>query len=76
MTDAAEKVLDEAMKLPDGERRALGLWLLDSVGDEAPEEIERVWIEEARRRLDEIRAGRADVEPWAVAKARIFARDR
>jgi len=76
MTDAAEKVLDEAMKLPDSERRTLALWLLDSLGDEAPADVERAWIDEARRRLADFRAGRSCVTTWDEAKGRIFARDR
>ena len=75
MSEPAEKLLDEAMLLPEGERRALALWLLDSVGDEPPEEIERAWIEEARRRLDDLRAGRSQAIPWEEAKKRIFTRD-
>lgn len=62
------------MQLPESERRVLALWLLESVGDEAPEEIERAWVAEARRRLDEIQAGRAEAVPWEEARGRIFAR--
>ena len=74
MSDPAEKLLDEAMKLPESERRALALRLLDTVGDETPEEVERAWIEEAQRRLDDHRAGRAQPIPWEEARKRIFAR--
>jgi putative addiction module component (TIGR02574 family) len=74
VSDSAEKLLDEALKLPEGERRALALRLLDSVGDEPESEVERAWVEEAKRRLGEVRAGRAQPAPWAEACARIFAR--
>jgi putative addiction module component (TIGR02574 family) len=74
MADTADKLLDEAMKLPDGERRALALRLLDSVGDEPPAEVERAWLEEAQRRLADIREGRAEAVPWAEARRRIFDR--
>jgi putative addiction module component (TIGR02574 family) len=73
MSDAAEKLLDEAMKLPESERRTLALWLLDSVGDEPPEEVERAWLEEAHRRLADIRAARTQPVPWEDARKRIFA---
>lgn len=75
MTDA-ERLLEEAMKLADGDRRTLALWLLDSVGVEPPEDVEQAWIEEARRRLDDLRAGRSQAVTWDEAKARIFARAR
>jgi putative addiction module component (TIGR02574 family) len=62
------------MKLPESERRTLALRLLDTVGDEPVEEIERRWVEEARRRAEEIQAGRSPRIPWDEARARIFAR--
>ncbi|CAN93866.1 MULTISPECIES: addiction module protein [Sorangium] len=74
MSLPAEEILDEAMKLPESERRVLALRLLESVGDEAPEEVERAWAEEARERLDDIRAGRSKPVPWEEAHGRIFTR--
>ncbi|WP_438000498.1 addiction module protein [Sorangium sp. So ce185] len=64
------------MKLPESERRVLALRLLESVGDESSEEVDRAWVEEARRRLDDIRAGRSQPVPWEEARRRIFARPR
>lgn len=74
MSDPAEKLLDEALKLPEAERRALALRLLESVGDEPEGEIERAWVDEAKRRLDDVQAGHTQVAPWAEARGRIFAR--
>jgi putative addiction module component (TIGR02574 family) len=54
MADAAEKVLDEALKLP--------------------ADVERAWMDEAQRRLDDVREGRAKVVPWEQARSRIFDR--
>ncbi|WP_437946338.1 addiction module protein [Sorangium sp. So ce296] len=76
MSLPAEELLDQAMKLPESERRVLALRLLESVGDESPEEVERAWVEEARRRLDDVRAGRSQPVPWEEARRRIFARLR
>jgi putative addiction module component (TIGR02574 family) len=73
MSDPAE-VLEAAMALPESERRALALRLLDTVGDEPVEEIEARWLDEARRRRDEVEAGRTPRIPWDEARARIFAR--
>jgi putative addiction module component (TIGR02574 family) len=74
MGNPAEQVLDEAMSLPESERRVLALRLLDSVGDEPPEAVEGAWVEEARTRLDNLRAGRTQAVPWEEARQRIFAR--
>ena len=76
MTAAAEKVFDDALKLADGERRMLALWLLDSAGDELPEDVEKAWVEEARRRLADVRTGRTSAVPWEEAQRRIVARPR
>lgn len=72
MSDPAKKLFDEALKLPEGERRDLAQRLLESVGDEP--DAERAWVEVASRRLDDVRAGRAQLVPWAEARERIFAR--
>lgn len=74
MTFPSEELLDEAMKLPESERRVLALRLLESVGDDSPEDIERAWAEEARKRLDDIRSGRSQPVAWDEARRRIFAR--
>jgi putative addiction module component (TIGR02574 family) len=73
MSSDAERLLDEAMKLDQGDRAALALRLLDSIG-EAASDVERVWIEEAERRLVEIQRGEVQTVPWPEARARIFAR--
>lgn len=72
--EAAEQILDDAMKLPESERRVLAMRLLDTVGDEPAEEVERAWLDEAHRRLDDIRAGRTQPVPWETARKRIFTR--
>lgn len=70
MSDAAEELLDEAMRLPESERRLIALLLLDSVGEDPPEEIDRAWIDEALRRLEDLRAGRTRPIPWSNGPCR------
>ena len=74
MSSNALRLLDEALQLPAQDRAELALRLLDSVGDEPASEVERAWIEEAKRRLEEIESGEVSTVPWAEARARIFAR--
>jgi putative addiction module component (TIGR02574 family) len=73
MSCNALRLLDEALQLPDKERAELALRLLDSVGEPA-DQIERAWIEEAKRRLAEIDRGEVRTVPWPEARQRIFAR--
>jgi len=54
-----QEVLKNALSLDVRERAALAEKLLASLDDLSPEEAERLWAEEAERRLAEYRAGRA-----------------
>lgn len=75
VSDTARKLYDEALKLDDEERSVLALRLLDSVG-EAPEVIEKAWLEEVRERMKDIDDGSVEPVAWTDAKQRIFAQDR
>ncbi len=58
MPDLAE-VLRNALSLDVRDRAALAERLLASLEELSEEETERLWADEAQRRLDEYRAGRA-----------------
>ena len=73
MTNEARRLLDEALQLAESDRADLALRLLDSMG-EPTDEVERAWIEEAKRRLAEIDRGDVQPLPWPEARERIFAR--
>lgn len=64
---------EEAFKLSDTERASLALRLLDSLGDESPEDIEQAWIEEARKRLRQVESGETTPISWEEARKQIFA---
>ena len=53
------KVLKDALNLDVRDRAALAEKLLASLEELSEEEAERLWAEEAQRRLEEYRAGRA-----------------
>jgi len=61
VTDAAKKLLEEALKLPPDERALLGAEILDSVHDEPPEEVEAAWRDEIKRRIAEIESGQVEL---------------
>jgi putative addiction module component (TIGR02574 family) len=61
----ANDLLEQALGLPEDERARIGIALIDSVGSGgSPEEVEKAWHEEIRRRLDEADAGDAQFRPW------------
>jgi putative addiction module component (TIGR02574 family) len=53
------EVLKEALILDVQDRAALAQELLASLDEVAPEDAERLWAEEAQRRLADFREGRA-----------------
>ena len=59
-----QQVLEAAMQLSDRERAQLVSVLVDSL-DEGPseDEILAAWVAEAKRRLEDIRAGRSATTP-------------
>ena len=71
MTSTAKKILDDALSLPEDDRRRLGEALLDSVPRESSEEIEGAWRDEVARRIEEVRRGDVKPEPWSEVKKHI-----
>jgi putative addiction module component (TIGR02574 family) len=73
MSSEIHKIFDDARKLPNEQRAALVLQLLDTLGRDDPG-IEEAWKDEIRNRLEELRSGVVQTVPWEEARKRIFAR--
>jgi len=71
MASTAEKLLEEALGLPEADRRRLGEALMDSVSRESSEAIDGAWRDEVVSRIEEVRQGDVRVEPWSEVKQRI-----
>ncbi|RZO48154.1 MAG: addiction module antitoxin RelB [Sandaracinaceae bacterium] len=52
MSSSAKKLLDEALTLPEADRRRLAEALLDSVPRRDAASTRRAWVQEARRRAE------------------------
>ena len=73
MASNAEKLLQEALSLPEEARVGLAEALLESIeGEPADEGADAAWSLEARRRLEEIRSGAVKPVPWEEAERIIF----
>jgi hypothetical protein len=57
VTSTAKKVLDQALALPEEERRRVAEALLDAMPPETADEIERAWLDEAQRRAGRLERG-------------------
>ena len=69
MVAKARRLLEEALTLPRPERAALVGELLDTL--DTQEGVEAAWTAELRRRLVELREGRAELIDWESARAEL-----
>ncbi|MCX4245082.1 addiction module protein [Paraliomyxa miuraensis] len=73
MSAEAERLLEAVLQLPHREQVQLMLVLSDSVeGGDQCDDVERAWVEEAKRRLAGIRAGDRTPIPWEAVEARLL----
>jgi putative addiction module component (TIGR02574 family) len=71
MTRSARSVLAEALKLDPDARAEVAAELLASLDGPADPDAEAAWAAEIQRRVAEIEAGTAKLEPWEGVKRRI-----
>jgi putative addiction module component (TIGR02574 family) len=67
----ADKVFDDALSLPSDARVVLIERLLESLNLPTQAEIDRLWAEEAERRISQIDQGDVDLIPGDVVFAKI-----
>lgn len=73
----AKRILEEALALPEDERRRIARLLLESVPQactETAEAVEDAWIAEAVRRAEEVERGDAEVLDGESALRRLEAK--
>jgi putative addiction module component (TIGR02574 family) len=63
MTAMTERILDQVLSLPCEDRLIVAEKLLQSLNSPVQTEIDRMWAEEAERRIDEIDSGSVDLIP-------------
>jgi putative addiction module component (TIGR02574 family) len=66
------KLLEDALKLPAGERADLASCLFASLDQEPFLPLDPSWEAEIKRRIQEIDNGTAVMIPWEEARKRIF----
>ncbi|MBW2463088.1 MAG: addiction module protein [Deltaproteobacteria bacterium] len=72
MSDAAKKLLDEVLALPEDDQRWLSDRLLDRV-DPIDDDVREAWNQAAIGRLERLERGEDKPVPWDEAQARIQA---
>jgi putative addiction module component (TIGR02574 family) len=71
---ATDKLLEEALLLPADERASLVEKLLQSLNLPTEAEVNRLWVEEAERRISQIEAGKVELIPGEQVFAKIRAK--
>lgn len=71
MTDRAEHLLDEALKLPESERAELAARLIQSLDPEVDSEVDAAWAAEIERRCAALDSGQAVTSDWSEVRERI-----
>ena len=74
MATLTDRVIDEALSLPADARLNLVEKLLTSLNLPVDKEIERLWAEEAERRVRQIEAGQAKLVPGEEVFKRVRAK--
>ena len=72
MSPSANKLLEEAIKLPEDARADLAAALIESLDDERDPNVESAWSDEIARRLRDYEAGAVKPIPWREARKMIF----
>ena len=60
MNATLQKIAEEALLLAPSQRAELAEFLVESLGSMPPDEIQRLWADEAQRRLAEVRSGKVE----------------
>ncbi len=71
MSLSVEEIAEEALSLPSEARALLADRLVESLDPAEDRDIKPLWEAEARRRLEDIRAGRVQAIPGDEALARV-----
>lgn len=71
MTRHKERLLDEALRLPQGDRAEMAAKLIESLDGEPDAGIDSAWAEEIERRCAAVDAGDAVTSDWEAVRRRI-----
>ena len=72
MSGKGQRLLEQALELPPGERADLAASLLESLDDGQDDGVEESWAEEIKKRVAEVESGQVKTVPWSEARKRIL----
>jgi putative addiction module component (TIGR02574 family) len=71
MATSVERLVEQALKLPSASRARLADLLVESLDADELGRIDRLWTAEAKRRRDDVRAGRVKTVPGDQGRRRV-----
>lgn len=71
MTTTVKRLADQAMKLPSASRARLAELLVESLDSDVLGRIDHLWVAQAKRRRDDVRAGRVKTVPGERARRKV-----
>ena len=71
MSTTVQRLAQQALKLPSESRARLADMLVESLDADALGRMERLWVAEAKRRRDDVRAGRVQTVPDDQARRKV-----
>jgi putative addiction module component (TIGR02574 family) len=71
MTNTTQRLLDEALDLPDSERAELAARLIESLDAAEQDDVDTAWAAEIERRCAALDSGEAVASDWTEVRARI-----
>jgi putative addiction module component (TIGR02574 family) len=72
MTQHANQLLQEVLRLPEPERADFAAKLIESLDPAGEEDVEAAWAAEIQQRLQELRTGQVQPIPWPEARRLIL----
>ena len=72
MNTISQRLLEDALRLPDAERADLAASLIDSLDQQMDEDVQSAWDSEILRRVAELDSGSRKPVPWPVARRMIL----
>ena len=71
MKQTPQNILDMALRLPDGDRAALAVSLINSLDARVDSDAEIQWDVEIKRRVEEIDNGTVELVPLSVVREKL-----
>jgi hypothetical protein len=71
MATSVERLVEQALKLPSESRARLADLLVESLDADELGRIDRLWVTEAKRRRDDVRAGRVKTVPGPEGRRKV-----